>query len=83
MRKPSEMHVALRMQNMAHIRAQNAYFATKLHFGSFATILLGLSALRAPAVEPLASYAAAPSGIFTTAWTLAQGSRNMMPLIAT
>ena len=32
MRKPSEMYVALRMHNMMQICAQNACFATKLHF---------------------------------------------------
>ena len=48
MRKPSEMYVASRMQDMVQIRARNACFATKLHYLLFATILLGLSVLRAP-----------------------------------
>ena len=52
MRKPLEMYVASRMQNMVQIRAQNACFATKLHIFVFAIILLGFSALRAPTVGP-------------------------------
>ena len=35
MRKPSEMYVAPRMQNMVQIHAHNACFASKLDFASF------------------------------------------------
>ena len=52
--RPLEMYVASRMQNRVQIRARHASFATKLHFTCFvATIILRLSALRAPTVGPL------------------------------
>ena len=52
MPRPLEMYIASRIQNMVQIRARNACFATKLYFCFFflfsATIIPGLSALRAP-----------------------------------
>ena len=49
MRKPLEMYVDLRMQNMVQIRKKkNSHFVTNLLFEIFGRLPLGLSALRAP-----------------------------------
>ena len=48
MREPLEMATAPHMQNIVEIRKNNTYFVTKLFWGFFEKVLLGLSALRAP-----------------------------------
>ena len=51
MREPLEMVTASRMQNMMEIYKKNICFVT-IFFQFWKTVLLGLSALRAPTVGP-------------------------------
>ena len=52
MQKPLEMYTASRMQNMWQIRKKSAHSLTNLLFKLFEKVLLGRSALRAPAEGP-------------------------------
>ena len=54
MRATLEMHTASRMQNIFEFLKKNVYFVTNLFFYIFGKVLLGLSALRASTVGPLA-----------------------------